>query len=182
MNPAFDRFYASVESELIPITYDVLAPDRGLNGESYSDPLRGVAQVWLKSDLPDAAHSHVAAHEVCHVLQTQGGFDKLATRKGSGPRDESLQGALSTTVECTAVDKMVPTFGLDPTYSVGWRFLGLRTQLSKIQPSPKFGDPFVKRVLAYVRSALEQPEDNWRILRRGFKNKLPQVAVMAEGS
>lgn len=179
MNPAFDRFYASVESELVPITYDIERAD-GFNGRSQVD-LNGVAHVWLISDLPDPAYSHVAAHEVCHVLQTLRRFDKLLIPKASGPREESLQNYLASAIECTAVDNIVTSFGLDPAYSVGGRFLRLRTQLRKIPSSPKFSDPFVKRVLAYVRSALEQPEDNWRILRRGFKNKLPEVAVMAQG-
>lgn len=182
MNPAFDRFYASVESELIPITYDDLAPGRRVSGESQVYLRKGLARVWLKSDLPDEAHSHVAAHEVCHVLQTLRGFDKLIMPKARGSREGALQGALAGAVECTAVDKMIGSFGLDSTYSVGLRFNHLRTELLKLQPPcpQKFTDPFVMSVLAYVRSAREQPDNKWRILRRGFKNKRPQLAAMAE--
>ena len=179
MSAAFDRFYASVESELTPITYD-FEHSPGFNGRSQVD-LDGVAHVWLIPELSDPAYSHVAAHEVCHVVQELRGFDKLLIPEASGSREMALQNSLASAVECTAVDSIVTSFGLDASRSVRGRFLGLRTDLRNIRPTPVFSDPFVKRVLAYVRSALEQPKVDWRIIRRGFRNKLPKVAEMAEG-
>lgn len=184
LSTEYEAFHTSVKGELkLEITHEPETSPEDL-GRSIADLKSSTARIWIRLELPDNAFSHVAAHELAHVLQDLRGYYKIsvgsAILEGSG--EAIVAQYLTEATECIAVDQIIAQYGLDGSYALEKRYDVWFEALRKAQRSstaPGSG-VFAARALQYIRGSFEQPAERWDRLRRGFEAKYPNVVETAE--
>ena len=98
---------------------------------------------------------------------------------GSG---EEMVGEALSAVECVAVNELIEKFGLDSRDGIKLRYDALRRNLLALGSRRPLPDTpgFIYYVLRYLRAALEQPPNHWKVLHQWFIKEWPTVAVLGD--
>ena len=195
LTPAFERFHEDVKAELdvIDISYEAIQADdrtggrRGLGGywglTQFAPDLKS-ATIRLALNIGDGAFSHTAGHEHAHVLQRLRKYADIQVPIGWGT--ESQQAKVTTTfseaIECVAIDELLMGYGLDPSYSRQVRIQKLTSDVESVKLGPASLDSprFIRSVLRYVRTALENPEVHWKDLETSIRRTWPDVTSLGD--